>query len=30
MFFQANAQSLGGFLRKATGAGGRLELGLFF
>jgi hypothetical protein len=30
MFFQASAQSLGGFLRKATGAGGRLELGLFF
>ena len=30
MFFQASGQSLGGFLKKATGVGGRLELGLFF
>jgi hypothetical protein len=30
MFLQVGAQSLGGFLRKATGVGGRLELGLFF
>lgn len=30
MFFQASAQSLGGFLKTATGVGGMLELGLFF
>jgi len=30
MFFQASALSLGGFLKRATGVGGRLELGLFF
>jgi hypothetical protein len=30
MFLQVGAQSLGGFLRKATGVGGRFELGLFF
>ena len=30
MFLQIAAQSLGGFLKSATGAGARLELGLFF
>ncbi|MBI4502205.1 MAG: hypothetical protein HY700_13720 [Gemmatimonadetes bacterium] len=30
MFLQIAGQSLGGFLRKATGVGVRLELGLFF
>ena len=30
MFFQASGQSLGGFMRKATGVGGRVELGFFF
>lgn len=30
MFFQLAGQSLGGFMRSATGAGMRLELGLFF
>jgi hypothetical protein len=30
MFLQLAAQSLGGFARKATGVGARLELGLFF
>ena len=30
MFLQLAAQSLGGFAKKATGVGARLELGLFF
>ena len=30
MFFQVGAQTLGGFMRNAKGAGARLELGLFF
>ena len=30
MFLQIGAQSLGGFLKNAKGAGLRLELGLFF
>lgn len=30
VFFQLAGQSLGGFMRNATGAGARLELGLFF
>ncbi|HEX9580268.1 MAG TPA: hypothetical protein VF970_04105 [Gemmatimonadales bacterium] len=29
-FFQLSGQSLGGFMKKATGAGARVELGFFF